>query len=359
MKIFFKNLWLIIEEMGNNGTLPILTTLLTVIMTAIIAIVTGTIAYKNYKSGEWKARLELEFVYSQNEELNRILQPSILKYGYTNVSVKSVEYYPESTEFDPRWRQGGFNSFAVAYNAVLLARLKVRNIGRGELRFERPFFNSRYETLPLIFIEARKNNIEVDNASEKMYFELKSGEVIDFYYDIKEIVDVSSRSFGLLLALNKIFRLPRLFQVAVKDNRGKKVVLPFWRSWRFYENQYRLETKKVQKSIARNNLADNIILQGLFRVICKEALIKKTPVSIHTLWTLAYHLVSPLKESEVFLISDSSDIRISVNTSDETYNRIQSVIDLVLYCYFEDMSDKLSYVKNITDDKLRKEFVTR
>jgi hypothetical protein len=222
---FYRN---IVIPMANEKTLPLLTTIITILATIFTTSLAVFIAYKNYKAGEWKAKLSIDFGFQRESAYNRIITTSLIRSKYTNTSAFVTSYNPELMDVEDRHKKYKEWSFPVAYDAITIARIQIRNTGRGDLRFSAPIFGHTNDFSLIDYIECRKNGKLVGRTSEKDYFELKSGEVFDFYYNIVDLAKVSKNNFnaiGLALLLDKIglkYNNSSRLHVSILDNRGKK-----------------------------------------------------------------------------------------------------------------------------------------
>jgi len=328
--------WQILIPMAKANTLVLLTTGLTVSVT----ITSALIAYMSYRSGEWKAHLSLNFGFQRASEYNALKSTGIFRSKYANTSSLVTGYNPQLMDIETRFQKHKDSSFPIAYNALTIGQLRIRNTGRGELRFSLPVFGSSQNTIPVNYIECRKNGVLIKEASDQTYFELKSGEVLDFYYNIVDLARATTANFRHSMwndfivefvpkitsneKLVKKLKQPALLKISIKDNRENNVELPRSRSWKFFSNQVSLDSPTKVKQVPPEKVAHNVALQLIAGVIHKELLKQQQIVDLKklfqfssaTLETLIYYeLIEFVAEAGSYLPVKQKYIQVDYNVA--------------------------------------------
>jgi len=363
--IYFWNqiYWNVIAPMAEEGTLPLLTTALT----SLVAVTSAFIAYASYKSGEWKARLEINFGFQSESRFNRLLKTNFIRFRSTDTSTKLVNYIPDTLNQDElitwyRTDRKNDASFPINHDAITMLSLKIRNVGRGELRFSKPLFNFIFREKHIDYIECRKNGVLLPKFPEQLYYELKSGEVMDFYYTLTSITNPLEEhlsftpleeyydelreiweeyyeyEYGETLPseqnkdkLNRkiiqaiknmkqvrLGRVRRLISIFVKnqiiklrtnnysplqpfilDNKGKKVKVPLHRSWVLHSKQMSLDKPKTLQSLSKHSVLKNMTLQLILDVLAKEAFRQKIDIDMKNLTILSIKTLNTLLDNNL------------------------------------------------------------
>lgn len=213
--------WNFLKPTEQTGMLPLLSGLMTTVLTLIVAIASLAIAYKNHLSNNWKP--DIRFELCQVDENG--VKPHVNNWTIPLTGLIFSTYMLSSKIFKVA------KNNKVAYDSEvvgsMIVRVQIKNIGKAEMRFNNPRFDD-YTFLPNpVLLE--KNGIPDENYFRSKVLDLKSGEIVELYYTLTALQKYAlsfSRWWKASFNESKNFpclTFPLLFRIVDAENRTYSV----------------------------------------------------------------------------------------------------------------------------------------